>query len=389
MWGGCFLEQFAQPSRKLVLSADRKSTIVTFSQSLFCSACCGWLLASNGIQAADNIIQTTSSRSVAPVAVDQNLSQDAPFLDLKFDRPFVPLVTGNGLDGWIVQEGKSTAWKRESDTIRCVSSAGGWLRTVEEYSDFVLRLEYRLQPGGNTGIGLRAPAEGNPTFTGIEIQLLDDSAAKYADLRADQYTGSVYYQVAATQKAKLHPANEWNRCEVRFIGDELTVKINDEVVNQLRLNKPLQNPDSQGEHHLSQRPPLGHLALQSHSTQVDFRNIEIVDLTTQTSSGLRYVDLIPGLGNPVAADSTVKLHYVGQLATGKRFTDTRDSGVPVQVSLSELVSGLQQGIQGMKTGGRRRLVVPPQLAYGEAGVPNSIPGNATLVFEVEVSEIVE
>lgn len=362
---------------------------MTFSPSFFCSACCVLLLVSDGVRAADEIIQTTASSSAAPMAIDKNPLRESPFLNLKFDQPFVSLVTGSGLDGWIVHEGKSAAWKREADVIRCVSSAGGWLRTVEEYSDFVLRLEYRLQPGGNTGIGLRAPAQGNPTFTGIEIQLLDDSSDKYTDLRADQYTGSVYYQVAATRKAKLHPTNEWNRCEICFIGDELTVKINDEVVNQLRLNDPLQNSGSQGGYHLSQRPPLGHLALQSHSTQVDFRNIEIVDLAVRTPSGLRYVDLTPGTGEQVAETSTVKLHYVGQLITGKRFTDTRDSGTPVQVSLSDLISGLQEGIRGMKVGGRRRLVVPPQLAYGEAGVPDSIPGQATLVFEIEVSEIVK
>ena len=359
---------------------------MTFSKSLLCLACTV-VLPVPLLNAADEIIQTTAATVSTTDAAPLKADATPAFLAPKSDHPFTPLIVGTDLSGWTVHEGKSSAWRREGDTIRCISSTGGWLRSNAVYSDFVLRLEYRIQAGGNTGIGLRAPASGNPTFTGLEIQLLDDGAAKYADLRADQYTGSIYYQVAASKKAKLQPVNEWNQCEICCLGDEVTVRINGEIVNQVRLNDRQQEKNSQGVHLLSQRPPIGHLALQSHSTQVDFRKIEVQDLAVHAASGLNYVDLVAGTGESVGDAASVTLHYVGQLENGKRFTDTRDLGAPVQVPLHGLISGLQEGIQGMKVGGRRRMVIPPQLAYGEAGVNDSIPGNATLVFEVEIREI--
>lgn len=303
---------------------------------------------------------------------------------------FVPLLADFGFEGWIVQEGKQSAWQRDGELLSCVSAAGGWLRTDREYSDFVLRLEYRLQAGGNTGIGIRSPAVGNPTFTSLEVQLIDDEAPKYADLRPDQYTGSIYYQVPALHRARLNRIGEWNACEIRCLGDELTVKINGDVVNEVHLvrndEKVRQDP-SKGTFSLSQRPPLGHIALQSHSTRVDFRNIELKDLTVRTKSGLHYVELAEGSGEPVTDAPRVSVHYVGQLADGKRFTDTRDLGKPVTVSLEAAIDGWQEGLQGMKVGGKRRLIVPPGLAYGSRGVEDLIPPDATLVFEVELCAI--
>lgn len=298
---------------------------------------------------------------------------------------FSPLIRGEELEGWVIQEGRSGSWKRQGDEIGCVSAGGGWLRTEKEYSDFILKLEYRLQPGGNSGIGIRCPPSGNPTFTGIEIQLLDDHAEKYADLRPDQYTGSIYYQVPAQQRASLRPNGEWNACEIRCLGDYLQVWINGELVNDVNLARPRPKGDAAaGPFSPTNRPPFGHLALQSHSTRVDFRNIQIQDFTVRTASGLKYVDLQPGEGDPVPEQATVTVHYFGQLTDGKRFGDSRDLGKPVTVALKDVIPGWQEGIQGMRPGGRRRLIVPPALAYGEQGVGTVIPPDATLVFEVEL-----
>lgn len=298
---------------------------------------------------------------------------------------FVPLFSADDrLDGWYVHEGRTQAWQRVGGITSCVGHGGGWLFTAREYSDFVLRLEYRLEPGGNTGIGLRCPEKGNPTFTGLEIQLLDDSSEKYANLRPDQYTGSLYYQAAATAKAPLHPPGEWNHCEIRCVGDELTVSINGTLINRVMLSSGGTAEKAAASRTLSERPPLGRVGLQSHSTQVDFRNVRIQDLTVRTKSGLRYVELADGAGETVPRDATVTVHYVGQLATGKRFTDSREVGEPVTVPLDAVIDGWREGILGMRVGGRRRLIVPPELGYGERGVANLIPSNATLVFEVEL-----
>ncbi|WP_437224530.1 family 16 glycoside hydrolase [Planctomicrobium sp. SH661] len=361
------------------------------SKTIFCLAGSATFAFPAFATAADQIIRTSATTTItAPEVADPAKSAPETQTDQN-NSPFVSLIAEQGLDGWLVHEGKESAWKREGEMISCLSSTGGWLRTKAEYSDFVVRLEYRLQAGGNTGIGIRAPSVGNPTFTSLEVQLLDDSAPKYADLRADQYTGSIYYQVAATSKAKLQRLGEWNQCEIRCLGDELTIKINGEVVNQVQLarRKDASTPEqvSPGGHLLSQRPPMGHLALQSHSTRVDFRKIEIQDLTVRTPSGLQYVDLAVGEGEVVGDAKSVTLHYVGQLASGKRFTDTRDVGSPVPVSLQDVIPGLQEGIQGMKLHGRRRLIVPAHLGYGTAGVAKVVPPDATLVFEVEICGI--
>lgn len=360
---------------------------MTLRKLFYCSASSALLLAPSLLTAADDLIQKTSASSVSGPVIPAEVVRPAADQNQNFQQPFVSLMGENGLDGWQVHEGKSSAWRRDGDMISCLAATGGWLRTNGTYSDFVLRLEYRLQAGGNTGIGLRAPATGNPTFTGLEIQLLDDAAPKYADLRPDQYTGSIYYLVPAARKAPLKPANEWNQCEIRCLGDELIVKINGDVVNHVHLNK-MEQTSNQGPHLLTERPPIGHIALQSHSTRVDFRNIEIQDLTTVTSTGLRYADLIPGDGEVVGDAPYVMMHYVGQLSTGKRFTDTRSMGTAIQVPVEDVIPGLQEGLRSMAVNGRRRLVVPPHLGYGSEGAGDAIPPDATLVFEVEVTGVV-
>lgn len=304
-------------------------------------------------------------------------------------REFESLLVGeSGLDGWNVHEGRPDVWHRDGNVITCRGSGGGWLHTAAEYSDFHMKFDYRLQAGCNSGLGIRCPSEGNPTFTGIELQLLDDSASKYENLRPDQYTGSLYYHAAPTQAPKLRPAGEWNSCEVICIGDLLTVKINGEVVNEVNLAK---SPDAEVNEtgkkkpwKLAQRPPIGHLALQSHAVQVDFRNPVIKDLSVATNSGVRYVDITDGKGDVVDGANTLTVHYVGQLLDGTRFGDTRDFGDPVTVPISGVIEGWKHGIEGMKVGGRRRLIVPPEMAYGSKGVTNLIPPGATLVFEVEL-----
>lgn len=351
--------------------------------SLFTS---GWLFAEEPVRSPE-----ASSREIRLTAATLETTDGSrPAVDGITVTPpesaeFVPLITGDALDGWVIQEGRNGSWRRENDDLSCVSAGGGWLRTEKEFSDFILKLEYRLQPGGNSGIGLRCPSTGNPTFTGIEVQLLDDQAEKYADLRPDQYTGSIYYQVPGQRRAQLKPYGEWNSCEIRCVGDYLQVWINGDLINAINLAKTR----GKGEHPGSSftpanRPPSGHIALQSHSTRVDFRNIRIQDLTVHTPSGLKYVDLLTGEGETVTEQAKVTVHYFGQLMDGKRFGDSRDLGRPVTVALQDVIPGWQEGIQGMRAGGRRRLIVPPDLAYGEQGVGTMIPPNATLVFEVEL-----
>jgi FKBP-type peptidyl-prolyl cis-trans isomerase FkpA len=107
------------------------------------------------------------------------------------------------------------------------------------------------------------------------------------------------------------------------------------------------------------------------------------------SSGLQYQDLVLGDGAEAVAGQHVTVHYTGWLTDGSKFDSSIDGGSPFSFSLGagEVITGWDEGVAGMKVGGTRKLVVPPDLGYGRVGYPPVIPGNATLVFDVELLEV--
>jgi FKBP-type peptidyl-prolyl cis-trans isomerase len=114
-------------------------------------------------------------------------------------------------------------------------------------------------------------------------------------------------------------------------------------------------------------------------------------LLTETDSGLYYQDLLVGAGDEAAAPGSVSVHYTGWLHDGHKFDSSVDRGEPFTFGLGagQVISGWDEGVQGMRVGGRRKLVIPPDLGYGASGHPAGIPGNAVLVFDVELLEIQE
>lgn len=103
-----------------------------------------------------------------------------------------------------------------------------------------------------------------------------------------------------------------------------------------------------------------------------------------TPTGLSYYDLEVGAGEaPKNARSRVRVHYTGWLTNGKKFDSSVDRGDPAVFGLDQVIEGWTEGVQTMRVGGRRKLIVPPDLGYGRQGV-GPIPGNATLVFDVEL-----
>ena len=110
---------------------------------------------------------------------------------------------------------------------------------------------------------------------------------------------------------------------------------------------------------------------------------------TTTASGLQYKDMVDGDGPEAKAGDTVIVHYTGWLTDGTKFDSSLDRNQPFEFILGngKVIKGWDEGVAGMKAGGKRRLVIPPELGYGARGAGNAIPPNATLVFEVELLEI--
>ena len=113
-------------------------------------------------------------------------------------------------------------------------------------------------------------------------------------------------------------------------------------------------------------------------------NVRIGDMT-RTSTGLYYLDVAPGTGTPVVAGDSIAVQYTGWLANGAMFDTSRDNGVPYPFRLGRgrVIAGWDEGLAGMRVGGRRRLVIPPALGYGATG-NGPIPPGAVMVFDVEI-----
>jgi FKBP-type peptidyl-prolyl cis-trans isomerase len=107
---------------------------------------------------------------------------------------------------------------------------------------------------------------------------------------------------------------------------------------------------------------------------------------TTSSTGLKIHDFVVGTGDVAAASTTVSVHYTGWLTNGSKFDSSLDRGelFVFTLGIGQVIGGWDEGVEGMRVGGKRQLVIPPSLGYGASGAGTSIPPNATLVFEIEL-----
>jgi hypothetical protein len=193
---------------------------------------------------------------------------------------FVPLFDGKTLDGW---QGAVDGHHVVDGELRSKPGVGGNLLTVGEYGDFELRFEFRLTPGANNGLGIRAPATGDAAFEGMEIQILDDGHPKYANLKDWQVHGSIYGVVAAEQGC-LKPAGEWNEETVSVRGSHVTVRVNGKTIVDADT-APFRDggPTPDGKAHPGLSRTKGHIGFLGHGDEVHFRRIRLRDLSNTTN----------------------------------------------------------------------------------------------------------
>ena len=188
---------------------------------------------------------------------------------------FMPLFDGKSLDGWA---GARENYEVIDGTIRCKPKKGGVLYFDKEFSDFVARVEFRLPPGGNNGLAIRYPGAGpgDPAYVGMcELQVLDDSAEKYAKLDPRQYHGSVYGIVPA-KRGFLRPVGEWNFQEVTVKGSQVKVELNGTVIVDADVSKIddyMANSPHPGKDRTS-----GYFGFAGHGDPVEFRAVSIKPL---------------------------------------------------------------------------------------------------------------
>ena len=209
-------------------------------------------------------------------AIALSLACVIPGLAVAAEHGFKDLFNGRNLDGWQLVHGRGPGYVVENGMIVCPADGGGNLFTAKEYGDFVLTFEFKLSEGGNNGIGIRAPLEGDAAYAGMEIQVLDHDAPVYkGKLKPAQYHGSIYDVVPAKTGA-LKPTGEWNQEEITAKGRHITVKLNGQTIVDANLD------DVTDPAVLKKHPGLarksGYIGLLGHGTRVEFRQFRIKEI---------------------------------------------------------------------------------------------------------------
>ncbi|MFC1739071.1 DUF1080 domain-containing protein [Planctomycetota bacterium] len=212
----------------------------------------------------DNIfIREIAREEVVEILTEQEIAEG-----------FTALFNGLNLTGWT---GNLEGYVARDGKIVCLEQVGGNLFTEKEFSDFVLRFEFKLASGANNGLGIRAPLEGDAAYAGIEIQILDDTAEKYKNLKPYQYHGSVYGVISA-ERGHLKPLGQWNVEEVIAKGPHIIVKLNGTIIVDGDIEQASKPATMDGNEHPGLKRKKGHIGFLGHGDFMEFRSIRIKEL---------------------------------------------------------------------------------------------------------------
>lgn len=186
------------------------------------------------------------------------------------DEGFTDIFNGKDLSNWA---GQTDNYEVIDGAIQCIKGKGGTVYFDENLTDYTVRFDFKLPPGGNNGLAIRYPGKGDTAYVGMcELQVLDNTAEKYAKLDERQYHGSAY-GIAAAERGYLRPVGEWNTQEVTVVGHTVKVELNGSVI----LNADLSKIDE----YMADKPHPGKLRTEGffgfagHGDPVAFKNVAI------------------------------------------------------------------------------------------------------------------
>jgi hypothetical protein len=187
---------------------------------------------------------------------------------------FVSLFNGKNLEGWVVK-GKKEGWQVKDGIIRSEGAKGGdWIRSAKEYGDYILKVDWKISKGGNSGVFIRIPDQGAPWQTGYEVQISNAP-------RDDKHCTGALYGYAAVKPRPDESADKWHTFEIHCVGPKIKV-VSDGVtivdVDQTKLTAP----DEKGYTDPKTKALKGYIGLQdSHAaagSYIEFRNVRIKEL---------------------------------------------------------------------------------------------------------------
>ena len=181
----------------------------------------------------------------------------------------VSLFNGKDLTGW-----KKAKYVVEDGVLVC---QGGNLVTEKQYTNYIFEFDFLLPPGGNNGLGIHYPGSGDAAYSGMELQILDNSHPRYAKLKDYQFHGSLY-TLQAAKRGHLKPVGEWNHEKVTVDGPLVKVELNGVLI----LNANLDELNKQKPKHKGSQRRSGHLCFCGHGAPVKFKNITIKELPAKS-----------------------------------------------------------------------------------------------------------